>query len=296
MKNYLTLFTLLIFNSLVFSQRIPNITFVSGSEILGTANYKSIIYIDINNDDKEDIIIPAVDKSKLFHHEFNNLLKVNEINVWAEYTTEDGMTSFSDKKKYKVQTEKEIIKDIISKSKEDFKNESQLLAIERLDDENFSLRNSTLTYTATIWNTFFQLPLARFDLSKKSDNREGNISLFNSVGAGFGISWGRLERARNDYGQIIKEDFSSTFGLHLGVLFSASSGDDTKNVFAPTFNISLLDFQLGTGYELGTRTDNQRPFFFTVSYAIPLYKLIKKSYRIRKLSPNPISSERGSSI
>ena len=67
-----------------------------------------------------------------------------------------------------------------------------------------------------------------------------------------------LRETRDENSNIINQEFISTIGLHLGFLFSASTGEDNRNVFAPTFNLSLLDFQLGLGYELGTLLPDQK--------------------------------------
>lgn len=148
---------------------------------------------------------------------------------------------------------------------------------------------TTLNYKVTIWNTNFSIPLARFNFTKSATNKTGDLILFNSIGAGFGISWGELEETRNNQGIVRDQEFTSTGGIHLGFLFSAGTGEDTKNVFAPTFNLSLLDFQLGFGYELGTLSADQKPTFITLSYAIPLYKLKKGAFYIWKGS-KPINS------
>lgn len=143
--------------------------------------------------------------------------------------------------------------------------------------------NTKITYKATINNTNFTVPVARFNFGNEDDS-EGNVVLFNSIGAGFGISWGKLDEIRNGSGEIVATDFRNTISIHGGVLFSASSGDNGNNVFAPVISLGLLDFQLGVGYELGTVTENQDNFFLTIGYAIPLYKLTKTKFYVRKKS------------
>jgi hypothetical protein len=100
-----------------------------------------------------------------------------------------------------------------------------------------------------------------------------------------------LEIIRNNVGEITNETFSNTFGAHLGVLYSSSAGDEKRNVFAPVLSLSTLDFQLGIGYEAGTVSENQKRAFFTVSYAIPLYKLVKTGYRVLRLASTPIAAK-----
>jgi hypothetical protein len=154
-----------------------------------------------------------------------------------------------------------------------FQNQKRLLA------------NSTIKYKATIWNTNFSVPVARFNFTKDeegSDTKDGELVLFNSIGAGFGISMGEIKRTRDNNGDIIDEDFTNTFGAHLGVLFSAGSGEDSQNIFAPNLTLTILDFGIGIGYELGSIKENQEKVFLTISYAIPLYKLTKGKFWIWK--------------
>lgn len=100
------------------------------------------------------------------------------------------------------------------------------------------------------------------------------------VGAGFGFSAGRLTEVYDDYGEIISNNFQNTIGIHFGALFSAESGEEARNIFAPIVNFSVLDFQIGLGYELGTISENQKRTFVTLSYAIPLYKLTNTGFWI----------------
>jgi hypothetical protein len=160
------------------------------------------------------------------------------------------------------------------------------------DAEKLILKSSTLIYKKTILSTNFSIPLVRFNFVTGDDQKQGDILLFNSIGAGFGYYWGRLERTRDDRGEIINEEFSNTFGVNVGALFSAGTGEESKNVFAPTINFAVLDFQVGVGIELGTRAENQKREFVTLSYSIPLYKLFKKSYRILRSYDIPIESVR----
>ena len=151
------------------------------------------------------------------------------------------------------------------------------------EESKLAFKNSKITYRATIFNTYFTVPIARFNQVKNDDTKDGNIQLFNSVGAGMSYRGGRITDIRDSNGELIDSEFNNTFGVSLGVIFSAGSanGDDT-NVFAPVLAIDLLDFQLGYGIELGTREANQKKGFFTIAYAIPLYKLFKGKYRIIK--------------
>lgn len=153
--------------------------------------------------------------------------------------------------------------------------------------EKMALKNTTLIYGSQILSTNFTIPLVRFNFVKGDSQKQGDILLFNSIGAGVGYYWGQLERTRDNTGEIIDEEFRNRFGINLGFLFSAGTGDDTKNVFAPVLNFAILDFQIGIGTELGTRGVNQKREFLTLSYAIPVYKLFKKGYKIYALEPAP---------
>jgi hypothetical protein len=136
-------------------------------------------------------------------------------------------------------------------------------------------KNTKITYKATILNTNFSIPIARFNFSKNDSISKGNIQLFNSIGAGFGFSMGSMTDYRDDNGELENSDFANTFSMHVGVLFSAGNNN---NVFAPVLSVGVLDFQLGLGIELGNINANQKRGFLTIGYAIPLYKLTKGKY------------------
>ena len=150
-------------------------------------------------------------------------------------------------------------------------------------------KNSKITYKATIWNTNFSIPIARFNFKKDDDTKLGDIQLFNSIGAGFGMSWGTMIDYRDENGELENSDFSNSFSLHGGFLFSA--GSENNNVFAPVLTFGFLDFQLGIGLELGTLQENQRRGFLTLGYAIPLYKLTKGKYLFYKNRKGKIINE-----
>lgn len=151
------------------------------------------------------------------------------------------------------------------------------------EDSKSVFKNSKITYRATILNTNFTIPLVRYNRVKGDSNKDGNIQLFNSIGAGISYSGGRISDIRDSNGELINTEFNNTFGVSLGFLFSATGNDgENENVFAPMASVNILDFQLGFGVELGTRTEDQRRGFLTIAYAIPLYKLSIGNYRIIK--------------
>jgi hypothetical protein len=117
-------------------------------------------------------------------------------------------------------------------------------------------------------------------LTKSAQNNSiGNVALFNSVGAGIAFNYGRLTITQGANGSQPTQEFVNRLGFQIGCLFAAnSSAQNNANVFAPTFSITALNFQVGVGYELGTVGTNDTRFFFTLAYGIPLSKLIPGGY------------------
>lgn len=148
------------------------------------------------------------------------------------------------------------------------------------EKSKLAFKNKTIKYKATIWNTNFSIPIARFNFTENDDNNKfGDIQMFNSIGAGFGKSWGTMTDFRDENGDLENSDFANSFSIHGGFLFSAGN---EQNVFAPVLTFGLLDFQLGFGVELGTIQEDQERVFITLGYAIPLYKLTKGKYLFSK--------------
>jgi hypothetical protein len=144
------------------------------------------------------------------------------------------------------------------------------------EKSKLAFKNKTIKYKATIWNTNFSIPIARFNFTKNDDNNKfGDVQMFNSIGAGFGKSWGTMTDFRDEKGDLENSDFANSFSIHGGFLFSAGN---EQNVFAPVLTFGFLDFQLGFGVELGTIKADQERAFLTLGYAIPLYKLTKGKY------------------
>lgn len=286
------LFFFLFFGSFCYSQKLPTVTKITPDEIAGSGQVGSMIIIDTDNDGIFDDYIIVVDEFGMFKQTFSPKIPSGS---HVKIKTRIINNKSKDPKDSKKPLTLRIVEPTNLPSGINPTGASSVVS--SLDAQNLALINTILIYKATISNTNFTIPIVRFNLNKNpSSNAEGNISLFTSVGAGVGISWGRMEVTRDHLGQITNEEYSNTVGFHLGALFSAGTGEDTKNVFAPTFNVSLLDFQVGVGYELGTVDENQRRTFFTISYAIPLYKLVRKSYRVWRVNPYPISSRKGSNL
>lgn len=94
-------------------------------------------------------------------------------------------------------------------------------------------------------------------------------------------------------GKVINTEFQNTFGIQLGVLFAAnSSSGNNANVFAPNLSLTVLNFQVGCGYELGTISSNEKRFFYTLAYGIPLAKLFRGGFYVVKRSL-PIDNNSG---
>lgn len=151
--------------------------------------------------------------------------------------------------------------------------------------------SAVIEYKAQVISTNFTIPIIRFNIiDKKSTgaptDRKGNVSFFNSIGAGIGYYWGRITDVTDKDGKVINSEMNNTFGVQLGFLFAAnSSGSNNSNIFALTAGISLLNFQLGYGYEFGTIGANDKRGFMTLAYGIPVSKLIKGGfYTVKKSS------------
>lgn len=287
------LFFAFILSYCLYAQKLPTVTKIIPTEFAGTAEIGTTILVDANNDGTFDEYLVKVDDLGMFKQTFNPQIPIGSIiGIKSVVTKGKGESQ-------KVKESKALKLKIIDPASlpTGATATGAAAVVAQLDGKNKALANTILIYKATISNTNFSIPIARFNLNKEVANgAEGNISLFTSIGAGVGISWGRMEVTRDHEGQITNEEYSNTVGFHIGALFSSGTGEDTKNVFAPTLNFAILDFQVGTGYELGTIQDNQRRMFFTISYAIPLYKLVRKAYRVWSIDPYPIASRKGSNL
>jgi len=158
----------------------------------------------------------------------------------------------------------------------------------------------TSKYNATVINTNFTLPLLRvnFLVNKpvNSSNSLTSTSFFNSAGAGINISTGDLDVTKDSGGNTVSVDYHNHFGFQAGFLFASSSATGTTTdqsgksttqsgtIFALVAGISILNFQVGGGYELGSLAPGQRRGFLTIAYAIPMSVLIDGGYKILKIS------------
>ncbi|MBD8490175.1 hypothetical protein IFO69_15575 [Echinicola sp. CAU 1574] len=279
MNSKLLLLVLFFIPLLGFSQVNPEIHYASPNRITGLAAPGEKVKISTDRDFSAEYTIDVSDSGR-FSISFDPALNTgDDLIVWSE------------------NTDKEVSQRIFVKVEDASSILSSLTDQPPLINSftSPSVAGKTVVYKATIWNTNFSIPLARFNFSRSEDRKSGDLLFFNSIGAGFGISGGELSETRDANGNLINQEFTNTLGLHLGFLFSAKTGEGSQNVFAPTLNVSVLDFQIGMGYELGTRSEFQRPGFLTISYAIPLYKLKKGGFWIWK-SSRPINGPRDSRL
>lgn len=275
--------------TVVYGQTKPTNVLLTDKQISGNADKTTVIKIDVDGGDKATYSI-VVNYNNYFEFQFPTPLKITDktISIWAE--NEDGKKS--EFLHYIPKTDSQLLSDITTgnatlplKKLPVPKPEPAKDTIPKiLNPEMFGIQppNTTFKYKTTIINTNFTIPVARFNTIKNSEanSKVGDIILFNSIGAGVGISWGEMEKTVDKNSDPVNSDFSSSCGIHLGVLFSAGSGAESKNVFAPTFSLSVLDFQVGYGYELGTLEAGQKRDFWTIAYAIPLAKLVKGKHLV----------------
>lgn len=149
--------------------------------------------------------------------------------------------------------------------------------------------NQINEYKAQVISTNFTIPIIRFNIVNKYDSsapkdRKGNVAFFNSIGAGVGYYWGRLTEITDNNNKIINTEMDNTFGIQTGFLFAAnSSGGNNANIFAWTVGISILNFQLGYGYEFGTLSSTEKRGFLTLAYGVPVSKLIRGGfYKVKR--------------
>ncbi|MEO8238677.1 MAG: hypothetical protein ABI576_11255 [Flavobacterium sp.] len=281
MKKLLLLLMLLFSFNFINAQAKPNIQIITTANIVGTCNNGTIItvkyYKDHSGGTNDKTLIIDTTKVKT-DNKFNIKFSVERLLNDTIFISTDKTL---DVQKLPVKVDYTVVRNLTTEPTSGKSNFREVVpVVNEYKAEQQALKNTTLTYGAQILSTNFSIPLVRFNFVTDDDTKQGDILLFTSIGAGVGYYWGQLERTRDNTGEIINEDFRNRFGINLGFLFSAGTGEDTKNVFAPVLNFAILDFQLGIGTELGTRSPNQKREFITLSYAIPMYKLFKKGYKI----------------
>jgi hypothetical protein len=166
-----------------------------------------------------------------------------------------------------------------------------------------TLTGGITKYYAHVLSTNFTIPLVRANfLSNKPQNATNSVvsaSFLNSAGAGVNLSWGELDVTKDATNTVTSIDYYNHIGIQLGFLFSAnsSSGSSTTQtgsstitttqssaVFGAFAAVSVMNFQLGGGYEFGSLTPGQKRLFIALAYAIPVSALIDGGYKILKTS------------
>lgn len=140
------------------------------------------------------------------------------------------------------------------------------------------------SYRSLALHTNFTVPIVRFDINDASSTSSayGKVSMFNSVGAGINLSYGRVTEkvpTIKTSDDAVERDFANLIAIQGGVLFSvAGDSEEPKNVFSAIIGVTILDFSVGWGYEFGDIPEGLDGHFFTVSYSVPLQKLFNKGY------------------
>jgi hypothetical protein len=262
---------------------VPTIDILSVTKIFGSGVAGATI--NIKPATAAVLITRAIPATGIIDIALTTVVEDDDVVIWINVGGVD-----SDKITRKVQSDAAALQSILTGN--NVTNSPEALENARISKQkiadDYLLRNTKSTYRRTILTTNFNIPIAKFDVTKPVYDAEGNnisdskgnISLFSFVGAGFGIAGGRSTVTRDSEGKVIDEDFSNTFGVYFGVLYQAGTGENPRNVFAPTLNLNLLDFQLGVGYDYGSITPEQTRYFVTVSYGIPLAKLFKTNHRV----------------
>jgi hypothetical protein len=284
MKKKLLLLSMGVFGLTSFSmwsQAIPKITSLTDTQIIGNGTPNAIIHIKPANANATiDITIPA---DGIINSKLNNLTSGIDAIIWETFEKKD-----SDKIVKPILSNSEMVAILSDKKYIGDKARANFNVSQKLIAEDLLMKSTVATYKRTILNSNFTIPVARFDIIKPQYDTAGNlisdtkgsISLFSSFGFGIGVCGGRSDVTRDSSGIIIDESFSNTFGAYLGILYQATTGEDQRNVFAPTFSLSILDVQVGIGYDYGKVPLNQERTFITVSYGIPLFKLFKTNHRV----------------
>ncbi len=84
--------------------------------------------------------------------------------------------------------------------------------------------NAMTEYKAQVISTNFTIPIIRFnpidkETSGAPTDKKGNVSFFNSIGAGIGYYWGRLSEVTDGTGKVINTEMNNTFGFSGGISF-----------------------------------------------------------------------------
>jgi hypothetical protein len=175
----------------------PNVKLLSTTTLIGLGDSGDDIQISTNNDSTPEFTV-KVNNDGFFEYTFAVALTAgNNILIWAENNKVKSET---------VSAMVESDSQIATKMAKSITDNSEVAVVNKLDEEAFALRNTALTYKVWIVNTNFNIPLARFNLlEQENETKVGDLILFSSIGAGVGISAGRMERIRDNSGKITSE-------------------------------------------------------------------------------------------
>lgn len=281
MKTKIFYIIILVFSTQTWSQSSLKITALTDTRIIGVGAPNAILHIKATSN--LAIIDNTIPSSGIIDFTLAGLTSGIDAVIWQTVNGTD-----SPKIVIPILTSNEVLGSILNPEKPSndavtkYKEALQVMA------DDLLMKSTIATYKRTIVTTNFTIPVARFDINKPQydttgnliGDAKGNISLFSSFGFGVGICGGRSEITRDSNGVIIDDSFSNTIGLYLGILYQAGTGENPRNVFAPTLSLSVLDIQLGVGYDYGKVPITQERAFVTVSYGIPLYKLFRTNHRV----------------
>lgn len=118
--------------------------------------------------------------------------------------------------------------------------------LESITENRAELASTSYRYKTNILSSNFSNPVVKFSrFDNPITGAIGDVSFFNSVGAGLSIAAGEIAEVRDESGKIINQKFTSTLGATIGIL-----------------------------------PETYKRSFLTLSYNIPVYKLKRGSFYI----------------
>ncbi len=281
MKTKIYSFLFLCFTLLTHSQSNLKITVLTNSQIIGTGTPGATL--NIKPSSNVAVIQNTIPATGIINFALAGLTAGIDAIVWETVNGSD-----SNKIVKPILTDGQMITALANPVNVSDNAQNNYTFAQKLMNDDLLMKSTVASYKKTILNTNFTIPVARFDINKPEydasgnliGDSKGNISLFSSFGFGVGVCGGRAEVTRDSSGEVIDESFSNTLGVYLGILYQAATGENQRNIFAPTLSVSILDIQVGVGYDYGKVPANQERTFVTVSYGIPLFKLFKTNHRV----------------
>ncbi len=148
------------------------------------------------------------------------------------------------------------------------------------------------TKTAWLMSSNFSIPTVAFQpvlkefREKNNSAARGNLSFFNSIGAGISVSRANFKFITSK-NETTGTDINNQVGFQAGFLFGrTATGTEDKNRFALQMGISILDFQIGFGKEFISVPANFNSKFITISYGIPVTKFTRNTAFVFKNKGN----------